>query len=302
MFDYTGGMRGVEVVEQEAKSVINAVVGMPWVSWSINPYRGCYHQCRFCYARRTHTYLEEDGTRGWGSRIYVKVNAPAVVRSEVSKRSWKHERVTIGTATDPYQPLEGRYRVTRGILEALRDYPTPAGIITRSPLVVRDIDVLQQLARVAGVSVSISIATLDEPLAREIEPTVALPRQRLRAVRMLAEAGIDVSVALAPVLPGINDSPESLEAVVHSAHEAGANKVWHNTLNLHDVTRNEFFSYLREHRPELIARYAQLYRGKYAPAEISRTIDKHVDAARSAVKGVSFPRILPHFPNQLSLI
>ena len=295
-------MRGVEVVEQEAKSVINAVVGMPWFSWSINPYRGCYHQCRFCYARRTHTYLEEDGTRGWGSRIYVKVNAAAVVRAEVSKRSWKHDRVVIGTVTDPYQPLEGRYRITRGILEALRDYQTPASIITRSPLIVRDIDVLQQLASVAGLSVSVSIATMDEDLAREIEPTVAPPRQRLRAVRMLAEAGIDVSVALAPVLPGINDSAASLEAVVHAAHVAGAEKVWHNTLNLHEVTRNEFFSYLRERKPELIARYAELYKGKYAPAEISRTIDERVRTARTTAQIIPFPRIKTKSIAQLSLI
>lgn len=295
-------MRGVEVIEQQAKSIINPVVGMPYMSWSINPYRGCYHQCRFCYARRTHTYLEEDGTQGWGSRIYVKVNAAAVVRAEVSKRSWKHEKVCIGTATDPYQPLEGRYRVTRGILEALRDYPTPAAIITRSPLVVRDIDVLQQLARVAGASVSISIATLDTELAREIEPTVAPPHQRLRAVTMLAKAGIDVSVALAPILPGINDSPESIEGIVHAAHAAGARNVWHNTLNLHDVTRDEFFSYLREHKPDLIARYAQLYRGKYAPAEVSRQIDERVRSARMGALATSFPRITTHSAKQLSLI
>ncbi|MGA8839065.1 MAG: radical SAM protein, partial [Candidatus Aquilonibacter sp.] len=176
-------MRGVEVVEQQAKSIINKVAGMPF-SWSINPYRGCYHQCRFCYARRTHTYLEEDGVNAWGSKIYVKVNAAAVVRTELAKRSWKRETVAIGTVTDPYQPLEGRYRITRGILEAMRDYQSPANLITRSPLVVRDIDVLQDLARAAGTHISISISTLDTQLAREIEPTVAPPHQRLRAVRM----------------------------------------------------------------------------------------------------------------------
>lgn len=294
-------MRGVEVIEQTAKSVINAVPGMPF-KWSINPYRGCYHQCRFCYARRTHTYLEADGMREWGSRIYVKVNAAAVVRAEVSKRSWKHERVAIGTATDPYQPLEGTYRVTRGILEALRDYRTPAGIITRSPLVVRDIDVLQSLARVAGVSVSVSIATMDESLAREIEPTVAPPRQRLRAVRMLADAGIDVNVALAPVLPGITDAREQLEAVVRAAREAGAQRVWHNTLNLHDVTRDEFFRYLKEHRPEMIARYAELYRGKYAPRIISEAIDARVHAAYDVSPLRRISRIVADVPLQLSLI
>jgi len=165
-------MRGVEVIESPAKSVLNAVKGMPF-KWSINPYRGCYHQCVFCYARRSHSYLDEDGVANWGSRIYVKVNAPAVLRSELQKRTWKRELVSIGTITDPYQPLEGKYRLMRGVLEALRDFETPAGIITRSPLVVRDIDLLADLARAAGVSVSISIATMNPDLARELEPTVA---------------------------------------------------------------------------------------------------------------------------------
>ncbi|HTV91167.1 MAG TPA: radical SAM protein [Verrucomicrobiae bacterium] len=294
-------MRGVEVVEQHAKSIINAVTGMPF-KWSINPYRGCYHQCRFCYARRTHTYLEEDGVKGWGSKLYVKVNAPAVVRSELAKRSWKREPVAIGTVTDPYQPLEGRYRITRGILEAMRDYQSPASLITRSPLIVRDIDVLQALARVASAHVSISISTLDERLAREIEPTVAPPLKRLRAVRMLADAGIHVSVALAPVLPHITDAPESIDAVVRAARDAGAAKVWHNTLYLHDITRDSFFAYLREYKPDLIAQYAQEYRGTYAPRAIADRIDAHVDAALDEHPARSIDRIRSQAAVQLSLI
>jgi DNA repair photolyase len=294
-------MRGVQVIEQQAKSIINAVPGMPF-KWSINPYRGCYHQCRFCYARSTHTYLEQDGVADWGSRIYVKVNAAAVVRSEVSARRWKHENVAVGTATDPYQPLEGRYRITRGILEALRDYDTPAGIITRSPLVVRDIDVLRSLAAGPGASVSISIATLSEQLARELEPTVAPPLQRLRAVRMLADAGIPVNVALAPVLPGITDSSESIEAVVSAAREAGAAKVWHNTLHLQEVARDSFFAYLRESRPELLARYAQLYRGKYAPRSVADSVDAHVKEAMHSSPRRSVRTIRPRAPLQISLI
>jgi DNA repair photolyase len=294
-------MRGVEIVEQHAKSLINAVAGMPF-KWSINPYRGCYHQCRFCYARRTHTYLEEDGVRNWGSRIYVKVNAASVVRTELAKRSWKHEPVAIGTVTDPYQPLEGRYRITRAILEALRDYQSPASLITRSPLVVRDIDVLQGLARAASASVSISIATLDESLAREIEPTVAPPRQRLRAVRMLADAGITVNVALAPVLPHLTDTVESVEAVIRAAREAGAAKVWHNTLYLHDITRETFFAYLREYQPQLIARYAQEYRGTYAPRAIANTIETRVKDATTRHPARATPRIRSEAVVQLSLI
>jgi DNA repair photolyase len=294
-------MRGVEVVEQSAKSVLNAVKGMPF-AWSINPYRGCYHQCVFCYARRSHWYLDEDGVDKWGSRIFVKTNAPVILRSELAKRSWRHEYVAIGTVTDPYQPLEGRYRLTRGILEALCDYDTPAGLITRSPLVIRDIDVLQRLARKAGVSVSISIATLDAALAREIEPTVAPPQQRLRAVRRLADAGITVNVALAPILPQINDTEANVDAVVRAARDAGACNIWHSTLNLHEVTRDAFFAYLRAKRPELIARYAKLYRGKYAPREIARTIGERVQASLRAHPRLATYRIKPAQTIQLSLL
>lgn len=296
-----GGMRGVEIIEAPAKSVLNRVTGMPF-EWSINPYRGCYHQCVFCYARRTHSFLEEDGVDRWGSRIFVKTNAPAVLRTELAKRSWTHEQVAIGTVTDPYQPLEGRYRLTRGILEALRDYDTPASLITRSPLVIRDIDVLAQLARIAGASVSISIATMDQQLAREIEPTVAPPRKRLFAVEKLAQAGIRVNVALAPILPHITDSPENIEAVVQAARSAGAASIWHNTLHLHEVTRDAFFGYLKSKRPELIAEYASSYRGKYAPRAVHDEIETRVyDALRRHPKAPAVT-IEPIAPRQLSLL
>jgi DNA repair photolyase len=301
MFDYAGAMRGVEVIEAQAKSVLNRVTGMPF-AWSINPYRGCYHGCVFCYARRTHTYLEDDGVGRWSSRIYVKINAPAVVRTELSKRSWAHERVAIGTVTDPYQPLEGRYRLTRGILEALRDYDTPAGIITRSPLIVRDIDVLTQLARVAGVSVSVSIATMDAQLARRIEPTVAPPQKRLLAVSKLAGAGIKVNVALAPILPHITDSPENIQGVVRAAREAGASTIWHNALHLHEITRDAFFGYLRANRPDLIAAYASEYRGKYAAREVHDLIESRVGEAMRTNPPSKQAFIEPHAPLQLSLI
>lgn len=297
---YPLSMRGVEIIEAPAKSVLNRVTGMPF-SWSINPYRGCYHRCVFCYARRTHSYLDEDGVDRWGSRIFVKSNAPPVLRTELAKRSWKHENVAIGTVTDPYQPLEGKYRLTRGILEALHDYDTPASLITRSPLVVRDIDVLTALARKAGASVSVSIATMDETLAREIEPTVAPPKQRLRAVHMLASAGIRVNVALAPILPHITDDARSLEAVVRAARDAGAAKVWHNTLYLHDITRDAFFGYLRAHRPDLLAQYATDYRGKYAPRALHDEVDARVQSALDRFPRAARPAISPKRPAQIAL-
>lgn len=298
---YATAVRGVEIIETPAKSILNRVEGMPF-PWSINPYRGCFHQCVFCYARRTHTFLEDDGVERWGSRIYVKSNAPAVLRTELAKRSWTHEHVAVGTVTDPYQPLEGRFRLTRGILEALRDYDTPASLITRSPLVIRDIDVLRQLARVAGASVSISIATLDDSLARTIEPTVAPPRKRLQAVKRLADAGIKVHVALAPILPHLTDSAENIDAVVRAAREAGAHAVWHNTLHLHEITRDAFFGYLRANRPDLIAQYASYYRGKYAPREVHEEIESRVSRALRRFPKTKTPFIERSGPQQLSLI
>ena len=294
-------MRGVQIVESAAKSVLNRVDGMPF-RWSVNPYRGCYHGCVFCYARRSHAYLEEDGVAAWGSRIFVKVNAAAVLRSELRKRTWRRETVAVGTVTDPYQPLEGRYRLMRGILRALRDYETPASIITRSPLVIRDVDLLAELARAAGVSVSVSVATMDPALAKEIEPTVAPPQKRIDAVARLADAGIPVNVALAPILPEITDSPGNVRAVVRAARAAGAKHVWNNALYLHEVTREAFFGYIKQRRPELLADYAEMYKGKYAPKAIQDRIDERV---RSAMQTAPAPRasfIAPGPKLQLSLL
>jgi len=294
-------MRGVETIETPAKSVLNAVRGMPF-SWSINPYRGCYHQCVFCYARRSHSYLDEDGVSHWGSRIYVKVNAPAILRAELRKASWKREQVAIGTITDPYQPLEGSYRLMRGILRALADYETPASIITRSPLVVRDIDLLQQLARVAGATVSVSIATMDPALARELEPTVAPPAKRIEAVRRLADAGIPVNVALAPVIPEITDSQTNIDEVVRAARSAGARRIWNNALYLHEVTREAFFGFIKERRPELLAQYAHLYKGTYAPKVIHERIDERVRRALKAAPMLRRSFIAAGPKRQLSLL
>ncbi len=291
----------IDVIEVEAKSILNRVAGMPF-AWSVNPYRGCIHGCVFCYARRSHGYLEDDGVGRWSSRLYAKVNAAAVLRAELAKRTWRRETVSIGTVTDPYQPIESRYRLTRAILETLRDAETPVRIVTRSPLIVRDLDILRDLAQRAGAHVSVSIATMDAALAREIEPTVAPPLRRLQAVRALAGAGIDVSVALAPILPQITDAPEQIESVIAAAHEAGARHVWHGALHLHDVTRDAFFQFLRKTRPHLIARYAQLYRGKYAPRAVRDEIDARVTRARAALPKQRVAQIAPRGDAQLSLL
>jgi len=273
----------IDCLEIEAKSVLNRVRGMPF-GWSINPYRGCYHDCVFCYARRTHTFYERSGIGDWGTQLYVKVNAAAVLRRELAAPRWRGEHVAIGTATDPYQPLEGRYRITRGVLAELARARTPAHLITRSPLVVRDIDVLQELTKAAGACVCVSLPTLDEGLARKIEPTVAPPRQRLRAVRMLAAAGLRVGVAVAPILPQLTDSKAALRAVFEAAAEAGAASAWHSVLNLNEVARESYIGFLRAEFPELVAGQETLYRRKYAPKAVVDAIDLRVAQARRGVR------------------
>lgn len=271
----------IDCLEVEAKSLLNRVFGMPF-GWSINPYRGCYHQCVFCYARRTHTFLERSGLGDWGTLLSVKTNAPRVLRSELANPRWKGEHVAIGTATDPYQPLEGTYRITRGVLVELARARTEAHLITRSPLVVRDIDVLQELARAAGASVCISLPTLDADLARKIEPTVAPPRQRLRAVRMLADAGLRVGVAVAPILPHLTDGEAALREVFAAAADAGAVTTWHSVLNLNEVAKESYFTFLRTQFPSLVAQHQTYYRGKYAPKAIADDIEARVKVARGA--------------------
>lgn len=270
----------VEWVEVQTKSVINRVRGMPF-KWSINPYRGCSHGCHFCYARRTHWFLDQDGVNNWSQRIFVKVNAPEVLRRELTHPSWSREKVHIGTATDPYQPAEGAYRITRQILEALHDFKTPANIVTRSTMVVRDRDILRQLADGPGAMVCFSIATMDPQVAREIEPDVPPPLRRLEGLRALSEAGIPTAVLLAPVLPHITDHPKQLAAVVEAAKEYGASSLWTNALHLGDVTRQAFFQYLEQRRPKLIPEYERMYRGKYAPSAYRRRVQEIVTTLKA---------------------
>jgi DNA repair photolyase len=256
-----------------------------------------------CYARRTHWFLDEDGVNQWSSKIFVKVNAAEVLRKELSRRGWKRERVALGTATDPYQAIEGKYKITRRILEVLCEYRTPVSIVTRSPMIVRDIDVLSRIAHVADVTACLSIATTDPNVAREIEPTVAPPAQRFQTIETLASAGIRAGVLLAPILPGITDDPKSLESVVESARRYGAHFVWHNTLHLGDVTRDAFLNYLREKRPDLLPLYQRMYARKYAPLGYRTAISRVVERLR-ATHHVAQPRYVEpaHEPRQMLLL
>src|SRR5206468_2105149 len=252
----------VEYREEPCKSALNRVKGMMF-DWSLNPYMGCVHRCTFCYVRAFERRADRPSDDRYGHSIRVKVNVVEVLRRELARASWAHETVAIGAATDPYQPAEGHYRLTRGCLEALADAHNSFSIITRGPLIVRDVDVLAEAARRANVSVTFSVPTLDEEVWRKTEPSTAHPRQRLRALKALVDAGVRASVGMAPILPGISDRPEQLAEVVRAAREAGACGVWANLLFLRPGTREHFLEHLARDWPEELARYEELYSGRH---------------------------------------
>ena len=268
----------VEYREEPCRNALNPVRGMPF-RWSLNPYMGCAHRCTFCYVRAVEQRADRPADDRYGRSIRVKPNIADVLRRELARKSWVPEEVAIGTATDPYQPAEGRFRLTRVCIVELARAWTPFSIITRGPLVVRDVDVLQEASNRISASVTVSLPTLDEHVWRTTEPGTAPPRSRLEAVRRLAEAGIDVSVGLAPILPGLSDDPEQLAAVVRAAKAAGARTVWSARLHLRPGVREHFLKALARDWPEEVAHYEELYaRGAYLPNAVTQRVREHVRA------------------------
>jgi DNA repair photolyase len=262
----------VEYREEPCKSALNRVRGMPF-DWSLNPYMGCAHRCTFCYVRAYERRADRPSGEGYGRTIRVKINVAGVLRAELARPSWSRELVAVGAATDPYQPAEGRYRLTRDCLRELVAAHTPLALITRSPMVVRDVDLLTEGSARARVSVTLSVPTLEEEIWRRTEPGTPPPRQRLRAVRRLVEAGIDAGVSLAPILPGLSDRVELLSAAVLAAREAGAAHVWVNLLYLKPGTREHFLSNLARDWPELLPLYEELYAGRaYLPKKATEPV------------------------------
>jgi DNA repair photolyase len=256
----------VEYREEPCKTGLNRVRGMPF-GWSLNPYMGCAHRCTFCYVRAFERRADRPSGEGYGRTVRVKVNVADVLRAELARPSWRRELVAVGAATDPYQPAEGRYRLTRACLQALGEARTPFALITRSPMIVRDLDVLVEAGRRARVSVTFSVPTLDPDVWRRTEPGTPPPAQRLRAVSRLVEAGVEAGVSLAPILPGLSDRPEQLAQVVRAARAAGAAHLWANVLYLKPGTREHFLRHLERDWPELVPRYEELYAGRaYLPA------------------------------------
>jgi DNA repair photolyase len=301
---YTFPSMGVEYREEPCKAALNRVRGMPF-SWSLNPYMGCAHRCTFCYVRAFELRADRPSDERYGWAIRVKVNVAEVLRAELARPSWRGDPIVIGAATDPYQPAEGRYRLTRSCLETLTEAHNPFSLITRGPMILRDVDVFRQASLVADVNVTFSVPTLDEEIWRRTEPGTAPPRQRLRALKRLVDAGVKANVGMAPILPGLSDRPELLEEVVRAAREAGATGIWANLLYLKPGTREHFLESLARDFPDQLEGYERLYGSRpYLPKSVSEPVRAQVAELRRRY-GIADRRSVrlapPVQPEQLAL-
>jgi DNA repair photolyase len=273
-------MAAVTYREVAIRSALNAVKGMPF-DWSLNPWSGCAHKCVYCFARACHArYRAKNVGSDFDSNIEVRVNIADVLRNELRRR--RDGSLVIGTATDPYQPIEGKYQLTRRCLEALVDHPMPTSIVTKGPLVVRDIDVLKKLDEKTALTVYFSVPCVDEEVVRRTDPGTAPARQRLRALRMLRGAGLDAAVLCMPVLPGIIDSQESLDDAARAASEAGATDFRHRPLKIDVEIQQYYYDFLATEFPVAVPRYAEIYQGGVHPAKnYARELEERVRRVRA---------------------
>src|SRR5689334_12258220 len=274
--------RGDAATYQEirCKSALNKVKGKAYMAWSLNPYRGCTHGCHYCFARRYHSHLELDAGDQFASVIFVKTNFLEVLRRELDKPSWKKESIGFGTATDPYQPIEGTYKISRGVLEALRDAASPVGIVTKGPMVVRDIDVLKDLSARATCRVHMSVPTVDEDAWEKLEPGVAHPMQRLKAVRQLVDAGIDCGVLMAPIVPGFSTQPKKIEATIKAIADSGATSIGAMVMHMDGGTKEHFMSIMQREYPDMVPMYNELYASRYVKKDYEKRVQEVVSLMR----------------------
>lgn len=277
------GDEGAYAIEIRAKSILNQVPGASHVpfEWTINPYRGCAHACRYCFARSTHNYLDLDSGYDFDSKIVVKVNAGNLLRKELASPRWTGAPIAMGTNTDPYQRAEGQYQLMREILSALRDRANPFSILTKGTLILRDIDLITQAAEVTAVSIAVSIGSIDEGIWRAVEPGTPAPLRRLDVVRRFADAGVGCSVLMAPILPGLTDSDERIEETVAALADAGAASITPLVLHLRPGAREWYREWLRVEHPDLLSMYARLYGdGAYVPKSYQREVLAKVREAK----------------------
>ena len=278
-----GEFRGLEFLHVNARRIINEIPvasHLPF-RFTINAYRGCSHACTYCFARPTHEYLDLGMGEDFERKIVVKVNAVERLRAELAPARWAGDHIAMGTNTDPYQRCEGKYHLTRGIVEVLAGARNPFSVLTKSTLILRDLDLLAEAARRTEVRANFSIGTLDEEVWRTSEPGTPHPMRRMEAVAKLNAAGVPCGVLVAPVLPGLSDSAEQLEAVVKAAREVGAVAIWANLLYLRPGTKEHFMECVARHWPELLADYEEEYRmGAYLPEEKTRPVQQVVASLR----------------------
>lgn len=275
----TPEFRGVTFHEVRARSLVNRVPGASKVpfAWTVNPYRGCSHACVYCFARKTHSYLGLDTGLGFDNQIVVKVNAPELLRRELSAPGWHGEHIAMGTNVDCYQRAEGKYALMPGILTALRDHANPFSVLTKGTLILRDLDLLRSASAITEVGISVSVGFLDQELWRAVEPGAPAPQHRLDVVRALAEHGMPCGVLMAPVLPYLSDEPAQLRETVRAAAAAGASSVTPLTLHLRPGAREWYMAWLAEHHSSLVPHYEALYAaGSYAPTWYQRRITGQV--------------------------
>jgi DNA repair photolyase len=279
--DESPELRGMEFIEVEARTILNHVKGerLPF-KWTINPYRGCSHSCVYCFARGTHTFLDMNAGRDFETKIVVKVNAPEVLRVQLGARRWKGEHVAMGTNTDPYQAAEGKYRLMPPIIRALTDFRNPFSILSKGTMILRDLDLLVAARAVTDVHTAFSIGTVDEDVWRRTEPGTPSPRKRLDAVRAISQAGIPCGVLMAPILPGISDSPDQLKRTAAAILDAGAAYVYPLHLHLRPHVKEEFMGWLDREYPSLVGRYEDMFQGRaYATSSDRSALQRRVDGA-----------------------
>ncbi|KQC38091.1 Rv2578c family radical SAM protein [Frankia sp. ACN1ag] len=290
----TPGFADLTFYEIHARSVLNRVPPASRMAfrWTVNPYRGCSHACRYCFARGTHAYLDLDTGRDFDTQIVVKVNVAERLRSELAAPRWRGEHVAMGTNVDPYQRAEGRYRLMPGVLAALRDARNPFSVLTKGSLIVRDLDLLAAAAEVTQVGVALSVGFVDDELWRLVEPGTPHPRRRLEACAALGERGVPTGVLMAPILPYLTDSPAALARAVEQIAQAGASSVTPLVLHLRPGAREWYLAWLAEHHPALVGPYRRLYgSGAYAPRVYRDRIAAQVrELAERARIGAAVPR------------
>jgi DNA repair photolyase len=278
--------------EVQVRSALTRSMGMPF-KWALNPYRGCTHACEYCYARKYQRHLELNASDDFSKLILVKRNLPAVLRRELARAGWERETVAVGTATDPYQPIEGHYRITRRCLEALVEAATPFSIVTKGPMIVRDVDVLTRASASSGCTVYMSVPTVLEDVWTTLEPGTAHPEQRLRAVRQLADAGVDASVFMMPLVPGLSTSRKSIEQTLAAIAKVGVAFSGAGVARFDPGAREHFFAFLSREHPDLVEGYRRLYTGVNAPASYARAVKTVVSETLDRIRSNTGVRIRP---------